>query len=310
MAQQDKTTYEGTFNNAVTGLYKTNTTKDIVSSRLRTHITNTKDSVPFTVDDSYTWPFPQVTASGTDTYAATLSPVITAYATGQKFQIKFTNASSGVSTLNLNALGAKKIYINPTTQATTGHIVAGQISLLVYDAALDTAAGGFLMIGAPSTAGGGGTVESVSGTTNRIDVDNTDPDNPIIDIDAAYDAAITAEIAAAIAAATLLGSVSTSVAGGTITLDMDSTVQRIHVGSATFATAKIIAMSNTTGSLSFQFIFEVTNVAAVLTVPADWLMITLDFDGADWTPPATGKYVMGGSWNGTNWFVNVAGPYI
>lgn len=110
------------------------------------------DSAFIKNDDSYTAPFPQVTATGTNTYAATLAPAITAYATGQKFQIKFTNASSGVSTLNLNAVGAKKIFVNPTTQATTGHIVAGQISLLAYDAALDAAAGGFLMLGAPSTS--------------------------------------------------------------------------------------------------------------------------------------------------------------
>jgi hypothetical protein len=151
MATLDKATYEGTFNHASTGLFKNNTAGDIGADDARLLVEHTSDSVPFTADDSYTWPFPQVTATGTDAYAATAAPVITAYATGQKFQIKFTNASSGVSTLNLNAVGAKKIYINPTTQATTGHIVAGQISLLAYDAALDAAAGGFLMLGAPST---------------------------------------------------------------------------------------------------------------------------------------------------------------
>lgn len=46
---------------------------------------------------------------------------------------------------------------------------------------------------------GGGTVTSVSGTTNRIDVDNTDPENPVIDIDAAYDAAVQATADAKVA---------------------------------------------------------------------------------------------------------------
>jgi hypothetical protein len=195
MAAETGLVFEGTFNNAITGLYKDNTTKDISEADLRALVTAIRESYLNRTDDAYTALFPQVTASGTDTYAATPSPVITAYATGQKFQIKFTNASSGVSTLNLGAIGAKKIYINPTTQATTGHIVAGQISLLVYDAALDAAAGGFLMIGAPSTTSG--TVTSISPTTNRITVDNTDPAVPVIDIDAAYDAAVTAQIAAA-----------------------------------------------------------------------------------------------------------------
>jgi hypothetical protein len=47
--------------------------------------------------------------------------------------------------------------------------------------------------------GGGGGIASVVGTADRITVDNTDPDNPIVDIAAAYDSAITAEIAAAVA---------------------------------------------------------------------------------------------------------------
>lgn len=106
-----------------------------------------------------------------------------------------------------------------------------------------------------------------------------------------------------------LVSASASTAGGTITLDMDSKIQKMFVGSASFSAAKIIAMSNTTGSLQFQFIFEVTNVAAVLTVPADWLMSSANFNGTDWTPPSTGKYVFGGMFDGTNWYVNDGGPY-
>jgi hypothetical protein len=171
-------------------LFPDNTTGAISEADIRAFGEDIADSFPNESDDAYTASFPQATASGTNTYAATPAPVITAYANNQKFIIKFTNASSGVSTLNLAAIGAKKIYINPTTQATTGHIVAGQISLLVYDAALDAAAGGFLMIGAPSTTSG--TVTSITPTTNRITVDNTDPAVPVIDIDAAYDAAIVA----------------------------------------------------------------------------------------------------------------------
>jgi hypothetical protein len=188
MATLNKASFEAKYNDAGTGIFRAGQTRGIGSEDGRALVEDEADSVPFTADDSYTWASPQVTATGTDTYAATPDPVISAYATGQKFQIKFTNASSGVSTLNLNTVGAKKIFINPTTQATTGHIVAGQISILVYDAALDAAAGGFLMIGAPPTTSG--TVTSVSGTTNRIT--STGGATPVIDIAAAYDAAIAA----------------------------------------------------------------------------------------------------------------------
>lgn len=170
MAQQDKTTFEGTFNNSSTGLFKTNTTKDIGSDDLRTLVDNLTDSVPFNQDDRYTWSFPQVSTTGTNTYAATPSPAITAYATGQAFKIKFTEASSGSSTLNLNGLGAKKLYTNPTTQATTGDIVDEQVYLLIYDAALDAASGGFLMIG----GSGGGAVDSVNGQTGVVQINADD----------------------------------------------------------------------------------------------------------------------------------------
>lgn len=48
-------------------------------------------------------------------------------------------------------------------------------------------------------SGGGGQVDTVQGTTNRISVDATDPANPIVNISSAYDTAITNEIAAAVA---------------------------------------------------------------------------------------------------------------
>lgn len=145
-------------------LFPDNTSGDISEADVRAFGEDIADSFLNESDDPYTGPFPQVTASGTDTYAATTSPAISAYATGQKFQIKFTNASTGVSTLNLNTLGAKKIYTNPTTQATTGDITAAQIYLLIYDAALDTAAGGFLMIGGSGGSGGATDAEDVTFT--------------------------------------------------------------------------------------------------------------------------------------------------
>lgn len=107
-----------------------------------------------------------------------------------------------------------------------------------------------------------------------------------------------------------LDSTSASTAGATITLDMNSQDQRIFVGSATFATGKTMALSNTTNSLVFSFIFEVTNVAATLGFPTDWLKNSTDFDGSTWTPPSTGKYELAGSWNGTNWYIKIDGPFI
>lgn len=117
--------------------------------------------------DRYTFPFPQfTTATSTTAYTGTPSPVISAYATGQKFQVKIHATSTAAATLNLNSVGAKKIFINPTTQATTGDLLINQIYIFAYDAALDTAAGGFLMIG---SGGGGGTP---GGSTTQVQYNN------------------------------------------------------------------------------------------------------------------------------------------
>lgn len=98
---------------------------------------------------------------------------------------------------------------------------------------------------------------------------------------------------------------------GNITLDLNSQVQRTFNGSATFATAKTIALSNTTNALTFVFTFEVTNVAATLTVPADWYFNSPDYNTSVWTPPATGKYFLSGKWDSvlSVWFININGPY-
>jgi hypothetical protein len=40
-------------------------------------------------------------------------------------------------------------------------------------------------------------------------------------------------------------------------------------------------------------------------------MSSAHFDGTDWTPPATGKYELGGSFDDVNnvWYVKISGPF-
>lgn len=73
------------------------------------------------------------TASGTDTYAITPSPAITAYASGQAFLVTFTNANTTAATINVNGLGAKSITKNGATALDRGDIAAGAQRLLTYD---------------------------------------------------------------------------------------------------------------------------------------------------------------------------------
>lgn len=70
---------------------------------------------------------------GTDAYAITPSPAITAYTTGQSFTFKAGTANTGAATLNVNALGAKTIKKNVSADLATGDILANQIVKVVYD---------------------------------------------------------------------------------------------------------------------------------------------------------------------------------
>lgn len=94
------------------------------------------------------------TASGTDTYTVGLTPALTAYATGQQFVIKFTNANTGAATLNVDSLGAKSIQKN-SSALVAGDIPSNSNVHLVYDGT------NMQMIGSPSGGTGGGSVLEV-----------------------------------------------------------------------------------------------------------------------------------------------------
>lgn len=121
------------------------------------------------------------------------------------------------------------------------------------------------------------------------------------------------------------GSVTTT--GGTITLNFSSSVtlgsvtytgvlskQKIFVGAATFATAKDIALSNTTNAKVLNFHFEVTSISAVLTWPSEFLMQGNDDQWNpttnEWIPPGTGKYEASATFDGTNWKLKISAAFI
>lgn len=112
------------------------------------------------------------TASGTNTYTASLSPAISAYVAGMDVTILFTNANSGASTLNLNSLGAKAIQLNGAA-VTSGEIPAGSTLTLVYDGTE------FQIVGSPGSGGGSGTVTSVAYTGDGVVFNSTVSGSPI-----------------------------------------------------------------------------------------------------------------------------------
>lgn len=72
-------------------------------------------------------------ATGTDAYAITVSPAITAYANGQKFRFKADVANTGAATLNVSGLGAITLKKLNDQDLITGDIEANQIVEVVYN---------------------------------------------------------------------------------------------------------------------------------------------------------------------------------
>lgn len=85
---------------------------------------------------------PSGTASGTNTYTATISG-ISSYVDGDGVLVRFTNGNTGTSTLNINGLGAKALYRNNDGAIIGGDIWAGGQMLCVFNSTLD----GFQVIG-------------------------------------------------------------------------------------------------------------------------------------------------------------------
>lgn len=87
------------------------------------------------------------TASGTDTYAVTLSGV-TSYTDGDAYLVRFTNGNTTGCTLNVNSLGAKDLYRNNDGLLIGGDIISGGEMLCIYNSSIN----GFNVIGtAPNT---------------------------------------------------------------------------------------------------------------------------------------------------------------
>lgn len=82
------------------------------------------------------------TASGTDTYTATVTGVA-AYNDADAYLIRFTNGNTTEATLNINALGAKTLYRNNDGALIGGDIINGGEMLCIYNTSLN----GFQLIG-------------------------------------------------------------------------------------------------------------------------------------------------------------------
>jgi len=98
-------------------------------------------------DGGYTY---TVDTGAADAYVAVMSPTITAYAAGQRFTVKLTNANTGATTIDIDSVGAKAITDVATSALIGGEILANGFYELLYDGTQ------FLLLNpAPATVGSG-----------------------------------------------------------------------------------------------------------------------------------------------------------
>lgn len=138
----------------------------------------------------------QATDSGgsANTYAIALTPAVTAYVAGQVFHFKAANTSTGASTLNVNALGAKNIKKKNDQDIAAGDIEQNAIVSVIYDGTsfqmlsqLGTSAGSMSSFtltgdsGSNQTVEDGNTVDIAGGTGIDTVVGATDTVTVAID---------------------------------------------------------------------------------------------------------------------------------
>lgn len=111
-----------------------------------------------------------ITSGGSsNAYTLTSGESLSAYATGMRFLWKPNAAPTGAATMNVDSIGAKKLFMPDGTQVLSGELDANSFYDIVYDAALDTASGGFQIIG---FEGESLTETHLLSTNNLSDVDS------------------------------------------------------------------------------------------------------------------------------------------
>lgn len=84
-------------------------------------------------------------------YTITSGESLSAYTAGMRFAWQPNADSTGSVTLNIDAIGAKKVYLPNGVQAASGDVGTDSVYDVVYQDSLDSASGGFKIVGFPDT---------------------------------------------------------------------------------------------------------------------------------------------------------------
>lgn len=113
-----------------------------------------------------------ITAAGADTITGTVTPTLTAYATGQQFSFVAAGTNTTAVTLNIDGVGVKAVTRAGTTALAAGDILTGQVAIVEYDGTqfqlLDPNAFTNLRVSGTLTYGGVTLTNAVTGTGKMV----------------------------------------------------------------------------------------------------------------------------------------------
>jgi hypothetical protein len=232
-----------------------------------------------------------LTVTGTDTYVATASPALTAYAAGNLFSLVVPNTNTGASTINIDGLGAKAITRTGTTALVAGDMIATEVVIVVYDGTrfqlINANSFTNLLVSGTLTYGGVTLTNAVTGTGKMVLDTSPTVNNPTV----------TNYVESVVAIGTVSSSSTLSLTSGTV-----------QTATLTASTACTFTMPTATAGKSFVLLLK--QAASTGNGTATFTGVKWGTAGAPTITATAGKMdILTFIADGTNWYGSIAQGY-
>ena len=232
-----------------------------------------------------------ITAAGADTITGTVTPTLTAYATGQQFSFVAAGTNTTAVTLNIDGVGVKAVTRAGTTALAAGDILTGQVAFVEYDGTqfqlLDPNAFTNLRVSGTLTYGGVTLTNAVTGTGKMVLDTSPTVNNPTV----------TNYVESVVAIGTVTTSSTLSLTSGTV-----------QTATLTASTACTFTMPTATAGKSFVLLLK--QAAATGNGTATFTGVKFGTAGAPTITATAGKMdILTFIADGTNWYGSISQGY-
>lgn len=232
-----------------------------------------------------------ITAAGADTITGTVTPTLTAYATGQQFSFVAAGTNTTAVTLNIDGVGVKSVTRAGTTALAAGDILTGQVAIVEYDGTqfqlLDPNAFTNLRVSGTLTYGGVTLTNAVTGTGKMVLDTSPTVNNPTV----------TNYVESVVAIGTVTSSSTLALTNGTV-----------QTATLTASTACTFTMPTATAGKSFVLLLK--QAAATGNGTATFTGVKFGIAGAPTITATAGKMdILTFIADGTNWYGSIAQGY-